>query len=192
MKQMTFVTSLLAFILLSCSKNGSADNNNTDDLYRNAPRSELPAEIAPAEWRYGSVSALSYYDDRANFIAHSQEALREYKVTKDGFVEFVQYLSVPTGSCYNMTYTFLKGTMKWEAPNKITWTPVEGEFYKKFSCSGTNDLRKATKDDLDRSRSEYWYKLEDLTFSGKKDYIVMYNHPSMQSQYQEFAYKIIR
>jgi hypothetical protein len=191
MKKMSFFLSILTVAILSCSKGDKPGTDDTD-LYADAPRSELPAEISPAEWRYGSVSALAYYDDRANFVAHSEESLREFKVTRDGFVEFVQFLSVPTGSCYNMTYTFLKGTMKWEAPNKLTWTPVEGEFYIKFPCSGTNNVRKADRDDLNRIKSVYWYKLEDLTFSGKKDYIVMYTDPSMQSQFQAFAYKIIK
>jgi hypothetical protein len=91
-----------------------------------------------------------------------------------------------------MTYTHLKGTMKWEAPNKITWTPVEGDFYKKFTCGNTESSRKADQSDLDRSKSVYWYKLEDLTYSGTKDYLVLYTDPSMQSQFQAFAYKLIK
>jgi len=189
MIKMNLFVSVLSIVLLSCTK---PVEEQVEDLYKNAPRSELPAEISPAAWRYGSVSALGYYDDRANFVAHSEEALREFKVTRDGFVEFVQYLSVPAGNCYNMTYTFLKGTMKWEAPNKITWTPVEGEFYKKFPCAGTKDVRKAEKSDLDRIKSVYWYKLEDLTRIGRNNYISMYLDPAMESHQKVFSYEIIK
>jgi hypothetical protein len=88
------LTPLVAFALsfFSCKKSG--DVASPDDLYKNAPRSEMPAEIAPAGWRYGSVSALGLYSDRGNFLAHSEEALREFKVTRDGYVEFVQYLAL--------------------------------------------------------------------------------------------------
>ncbi len=187
---MLYALGFFVLSLFSCKKGGDA--TDTEDPYKNAPRSEMPTEIAPGEWRYGSVSALGLYNDRGNFVGNAEEALREFKVTKDGYVEFVQYLAVAGASCYSMTYTHLKGTMKWEAPNKVTWTPVEGDFYKKFSCGGTEDTRKADQDDLNRIRSEYWYKLEDLTFSGTKDYIVLYTDPSMESQYQAFAYKLIK
>jgi hypothetical protein len=190
MKKTILFLGIIFLSLISCSKNGQP--GNIDDLYKNAPRSNMPDELSPAEWRYGSISALSLYDRRGNHVANGEEALREYKVTKDGFVEFVQYLAVAGGGCYSMTYTHVKGTMKFEAPNKITWTPVEGEFYKKFTCGGTESTRKADQDDLNRMKSVYWYKLEDLTFSGSKDYIVLYNNPSMESQHQEFAYKLIK
>src|SRR4028118_1510506 len=111
----------LAFIILSLTTMG-CKKLSVDDLYKNAPRSELPDELAPGSWQYCGVSALSYYNDRGNHVGNAEESLREFKVTKDGYVEFVQYLAVSSGSCYNMTYTHLKGTMKFEAPNKITWT----------------------------------------------------------------------
>jgi hypothetical protein len=90
MKKMRIFFSILTMALLSCNKGDEPGDDNLD-VYKDAPRSELPAEISPAEWRYGSVSALSYYDERANFVAHSEEALREFKVTRDGFVEFVYF-----------------------------------------------------------------------------------------------------
>ncbi|HEX2535382.1 MAG TPA: hypothetical protein VHK69_16670 [Chitinophagaceae bacterium] len=186
MEKMFLALGLCTLISASCTR------EPIEDLYAKAPRSELPAELSPAEWRYGSVSALSYYNDRGDHVAHSEEALREYKVTRDGYVEFVQYLSVPSGNCYNVAFTYLKGTMKFEAPNKILWTPVEGEFYKKFPCSGTDDTRKATQADLDRSRSEYWYKWDDFGIPGGTEYLVLFNHPSMLPQYQVFAYDVIR
>ena len=187
---MLFALGLFLISLCSCKKeNGTTPD---EDLYRDAPRSDLPAEISPANWRYGSVSALGLYDDRGNHLANAQDALREYKVTRDGYVEFVQYLALSGSSCYSMTYTRLKGTMKFEAPNKITWTPVEGDFYKRFTCGGTAESRKANQDDLDRSKSVYWYRLEDLTYSGTRDYIVLYSDPSMESRFQQFAYKLIK
>ena len=182
-----FIFTVFAISAMSCKKQ-TGDNN--DDLYKDAPRSDMPEELAPASWRYGGLSALSYYNDRGNHVANASEALREYQVTEDGYVEFVQYLAVSSGACYNMTYTHLKGTMKFEAPNKIIWTPVEGEFYKKFPCSGTDDTRKADRADLERSKSEYWYRFDD--FGTGKDYLVLYSDPSMSDQYQEFAYEIIR
>jgi hypothetical protein len=187
MKQLFFGLCIFAISLLSCKK---ATGEINEDLYRDAPRSEMPDELAPAEWRYGSVSALSYYNDRGNHVAHAEEALREYKVTKDGYVEFVQYLSVPTGDCYNMTYTYLKGTMKFEAPNKVTWTPVEGEFYKKFPCNGLDDTRKADQDDLERMKSEYWYRFHD--FGTDKEYLVLYVDPSLEERFKAFAYEVVR
>lgn len=190
MNHLFYVLSFTVLSLFACKKDGDA--SDTEDLYKNAPRGELPAEISPANWRYGSVSALGIYNDRGNFVANSQDAMREYKVTRDGYVEFVQYLATTDGTCYNMTFTHLKGTMKYEAPNKIIWTPVEGEFYKKFPCLGSEDTRKATKEDFDRIQSTYWYRLEDLTYSGTKDYLVLYTDPSLQSQYQTFAYKLIK
>ncbi len=189
MKHILFAFSLFLFSLSSCKKENAAA---TDDLYKDAPRSDMPAEIAPANWRYGSLSALGIYDNRGNHIANAQDALREYKVTSDGYVEFVQYLAVNSSNCYSMAYTHLKGTMKWEAPNKLTWTPVKGEFESRFTCSGTQSTRTATQADLDRSKSVWWYRLEDLTYSGTKDYLVLYTDPAMQSHHQEFAYKLIK
>jgi hypothetical protein len=190
MKKMIFALPLLLISLFSCTKGGNG--TETDDLYKNAPRSDMPDELAPAEWRWGGMSALALYNDRGNFVANSEEAMREYKVTKDGYVEFVQYLSVAGSNCYSMTFTHLKGTMKFEAPNKIIWTPVEGEFYKKFSCSDIESTRKADQEDLNNIKKVYWYKLEDAGFPGGNKTLVLYTDPSMLDQYRTFAYDVIK
>jgi hypothetical protein len=172
----------------ACSKGQS---KSTADLYKDAPRSEVPDQLAPGMWRLGSVSALGYYNDWGNHVGNSQESLREFKVTRDGYAEFVQYLSVSSGACYNQTYTHLKGTLFFEAPNKMTWTPVEGDFAQNFPCTSGKSTRAATKADLERSKAIYWYKVQDVYNDGTL-YLFVYTDPSLTDQYREFTYRIIK
>jgi hypothetical protein len=187
MRKVFLVFAIATFGLLSCSK-GQKSN---EDLYKDVPRSEVPDALAPGMWRFGSVSALGYYNDWGNRVANSQETLREFKVTKDGYAEFVQYLAINSGSCYNQTYTHLKGTLFFEGANKFTWTPVEGDFAYNFPCSSGKSTKKAAKADLERSKSVYWYKTEDV-FSDGTLYLKVYTDPSLEEQYREFTYRIIK
>lgn len=164
---------LIAGTTISCQKNGndqSSDQQN-EDLYKNSPRSAVPDQLAPGTWTYGTISAIGYYNDNGNHVGNAYSAAREYKVTKDGYYEFAQFLSTEgsTSSCINEYFTHLKGTVKFEG-NKMTLYPVEGSFRSvktsrsagNTSCPVSNTRRTASAAELKELVSTYYWKTVNI------------------------------
>ena len=187
---MCSILAVTSFTTMSCEKdkdNAAASSN--EDLYKNSPRSEVPSELAPGTWTYGTISAIGYYNDNGNHVGNAYSAAREYKVTKDGYYEFAQFLSTEgsTSSCVNEYFTHLKGTLKFEG-NKVTFYPVEGTFRSvktsrsttANSCPISNTKRVATKEELQDLIDTYYWRTE--VFDNTK-YLQVYsaNDPQMQN-----------
>jgi hypothetical protein len=184
---------------MSCKKSGDdTPGSSTEDLYKNSPRSEVPGELAPATWTYGTISAIGYYNDNGNHVGNAYSAAREYKVTKDGYYEFAQFLSTEgaTSSCINEYFTHVKGTMKFEG-NKVTFYAVEGSFRSvktsryasTNSCPISNTKRIATKEDLKNLTSTYYWKTE--VYNGVT-YLQVFTDDDPDMQEVVFSYRITK
>jgi Chaperone for protein-folding within the ER, fungal len=199
-KALFLLCSFLTLATMGCEKDNNDDQLSTqnDDLYKNSPRSEVPAELAPATWSYGTISAIGYYNDYGNHVGNAYSAAREYKVTKDGYYEFAQFLSTEgaTSSCINEYFTHLKGTVKFEG-NKLTFYPVEGSFRTvktsrsttSTSCTLSNTKRTASKEELKELVSSYYWKT--VTIEGDM-YLQVFNIDDPDMQDVVFSYSITK
>jgi hypothetical protein len=201
MKKVLFIIcGLISLTASSCDKKEDTTdttNNYNSDLYKNSPRSEVPSALAMATWTSGNISAIGYYNDNGDHIGNAYSAAREYKVTKDGYYEFAQLLVVEgsTSSCINEYFSHMKGTLKFEGTNKVTFYPVEGNFRtvktsrlaSNTSCPKSDTRRVATKEDEAMKATTYYWKT--VTDNNKLYFQVFEeNDPNMQNA--TFVYEV--
>jgi hypothetical protein len=154
MKKVLLVAcSLLAIILISCSKSEGALKDDAD-LYQNVPSSVVPGELATGLWFSGTLSAISYYDRDGHELGGDYESGREYQFHNQngkGRMKFWQYLGTRNSSnCVTEIYTRKEGSVVFEG-DKFIFYPVKGSFkiIKKGCSSGnTTTERQAGADDL--------------------------------------------
>jgi len=181
---------LLACVLLgtgSCKK--SNNDQSSDDLYKNAPSTAIPASLRTGFWFWGSLGPIAYYDRDGHQVGNGTEAARQYsfnEVAGQGRLEFIQYLGLRNASnCVTEIYTTKKGTIAFEGTDKFTFYPVEGNFktIKKGCSDNGTTTRNATADDL-KAETYLW---EVKTVSGDR-LLYIYNTTDVNKQDPVFVY----
>lgn len=182
-----FLAVAIVFSIPSCKKNN--DNQQTDDLYKKSPSTSIPTHLKGGFWFWGSLGPIAYYDRDGHQVGNGTEAARQYifsEVAGQGRLEFMQYLGMRNASnCVTEIYTTKKGTVVFEATDKLIFYPVEGNFKTvKTGCSDAGTTtRKATADDL-KTETYLW---EVKTSSGEP-LLYIYNSTDTNKQDPIFVY----